>query len=72
MYVSEFSAIYGFFTFKYVHFHQQLELGLFPFGIISNAECVEGQILRIELLDSFGHQCQKLSISCCNKDITSF
>ena len=69
MYVSEFSAIYGFLLLNMyrtvlVHFHLQLEFGLFPFDIISNvAGCVDGQILGIELLDSFGHQCQKLPIS---------
>ena len=34
----------------------QLELELFPFVTISNvAGCVAGQILGIELLNSFGH-----------------
>ena len=55
-----------------VHFHLQLELRLFPFDIISNvAGCLDGQILGIELSNFFGHQCQMLPISCCNKDITS-
>ena len=53
-----------------VHFHLQLEHELFLFDIISTvAECVARQIPGIELLNSFGHQCQMLPISYHNKDI---
>ena len=42
-----------------------------PFDIISNAVvCMVEQILGIELLNFFGHQCQMLSISFHNKGIT--
>ena len=73
IYVSEFRAIYGFFILNMykialVYFHLQLELELSPFDIISDAVgCMVEQILGIELLNFFDHQCQMLPISYHNK-----
>ena len=53
-----------------VHSCLQLELGLFPIGIISNAVVlVDEQRLEIELSNSSGHQYQMLLHSCHSKDI---
>ena len=53
-----------------VHSCLQLELGLFPVNIISDAvDLVGEQRLGIELLNSSGHQYQMLLISYCNRDI---
>ena len=73
IYVSEFTAIYGFFTFKYVWdctclFSSTIETGTVSFDIMLNAVgCMVKQIPGSELLNFFDHQCQTLLISYHNK-----